>query len=289
MSATKVTPNFRKLADQAENGLVLAPILNAYLYEAKFPERFDLSFHKAGGQRKPDGYFHPSTHPLMTPRQLYYYMAEPEKLIPEQLSYESRMAVTMGTAVHGFIEMCLIDAGILIKPTGVCIACDRTHGNKKTQCPEHGAKDSELKSRGHMDGVMSLDAKGALWVPGMGGFEFKSTNPKKMIGIQAHDLEWMLQWFKDRCPDYYAQVQEYMRISGLRQFIVLFLSMGYPWTPVEIQVPYDSEFANKTAAKYALALRHVDMGVPPEPCCAIKSKEARNCFAKRVCPVGMAS
>jgi hypothetical protein len=277
------------MADQASSGLVMAPVLNAYLYEAKFPERFSLTFHRAGGQRKPDGYFHPSTHPLMTARQLYYYLTEPERIVPEQLAYESRMAVTMGTAVHGFIQMCLLDAGVLIKPTGTCVACGREHGTRKNQCDEHGAMDAELRSRGHMDGVTQIDAPGALWVPGMGGFEFKSTNPKKMIGVQGHDLEWMLDWFKKKCPDYYAQVQEYMRITGLRQFIVIFLAMGYPWTPYEIQVPYDADYANRTAAKYALVRKHVEMGVPPEACCAVRSKEARNCFARRVCPVGMAS
>lgn len=277
------------MADQAASGQVITPIINAYLYEAKFPEVFTTTFRKAGGQRKPDGYFHPSTHPLMTARQLYYYMAEPDKVVPEQLSYESRMAVTMGTAVHGFMQMCLLDAGVLIKPSGDCVSCGRPHGTRKNQCDEHGGMDPELKSRGHLDGITQIDAKGALWVPGMGGFEFKSTNPNKVRGVKANDLHWMLNWFKEKCPDYYAQVQEYMRITGLRQFVVLFLSMGYPWSPLEIQVPYDSDHANRIAAKYALVRKHVEMGVPPEPCCAVKSKTARNCFARRVCPVGMAS
>jgi hypothetical protein len=280
-----VTPTFRKMADQAGQGLVLAPILQGYLYEAKFPDVFTMTFRKEGGPRKPDGYFHPSTHPLMTARQLYYYMTEPEKWEAERLSYESRMAVTMGTAVHAFIEMCLYDAGALKKPTGTCPSCKREYGKRKNQCGEPGAMDEVLGSRGHMDGVLEIDLKGKLWIPGQGGFEFKTTNPNKVRNIQDNDLE----WFKEKCPDYYAQVQEYMRISGMRQFIVIFLSMGYPWTPLEIQVPYDAHAANMVAAKYELVRKHQEAGVPPEACCAIKSKEARACFARRVCPVGMMS
>jgi len=279
------SPTFRKMADQASQGLVLAPILQGYLYEAKFPDVFTMTFRKEGGPRKPDGYFHPSTHPLMTARQLYYYMTEPERWEAERLSYESRMAVTMGTAVHAFIEMCLYDAGALVKPTGTCPSCGREYGKRKNQCSEPGAMDAELGSRGHMDGVLELDIKGKLWIPGQGGFEFKTTNPNKVRNIQDNDLE----WFKEKCPDYYAQVQEYMRISGLRQFIVLFLSMGYPWSPLEIQVPYDPHYANQTGAKYALVRKHQEAGIPPEACCAIKSKEAKVCLARRVCPVGMMS
>jgi hypothetical protein len=284
MNATP-SPTFRRVVDDASQGLVLTPIIQAYLYEAKFPDVFTMTFHKEGGHRKPDGYFHPSTHPLMTARQLYYYMTEPDRWVQAQLSYESRMAVTMGTAVHGFMEMCLYDAGVLVKPTGTCPSCKREYGKRKNQCNEPGAADEELRSRGHMDGVMEIDLPGKIWIPGQGGFEFKSTNPRKVMNIEHNDLE----WFKEKCPDYYAQVQEYMRISGMRQFIVLFLAMGYPWAPLEIQVPYDPDYANRTAAKYALVRKHQEAGVPPEPCCAIKSKEARQCPARRVCPVGMAS
>ncbi len=75
----------------------------------------------------------------------------------------------------------------------------------------------------------------------------------------------------------------------MRQFIVLFLSMGYPWTPLEIQVPYDPDSANRVAAKYELVRNHQEMGTPPPACCAIKSKEAKVCPARRICPVGMMS
>lgn len=285
MSATAVqmSSRFRRITDLHDQALVLKPRLEAYLLEAKFPDVFNVTFRKAGLARKPDGYFHPSTHPRWTARQLYYYLTAPDRMEVEQLDYESRMAVTMGTAVHGFIEMCVRDMGAMIPLTGTCPACKRPHGTKKNQCDEYGTADEKLKSRGHLDGIVSIAMAGTYWVPGLGGFEFKTTNPKAAAARLAdNDLE----GFKKCWPDYYDQVQEYMRLTGLRQFLVIVAVLGYPWKIIEFQIPFDVEHAMKIEAKYHLVRDHVEMGTPPDACCAPKSKEARACPARAACMIG---
>lgn len=278
---TVATPNFKRIVRDSAGGLVLAPLVQAYLMAAKFPKKFDVTFTDAGAARKPDGWFHPSTHPLMTARQLYYYQAEPDRWLAESLAYENRMSVLMGTAVHALIQMCGIEAGWLIKPEGTCDACGREHGFKKGQCDEWGALDPVLRRRGHTDGRLQLDTVGKYWTPGRGLFEFKSGAERKLQGVQDNDLE----FFKAKFPDYYAQVQEYMDIQGYRQAVVLFISLGYPWKPVEFQVPYDQAFVHQIRSKYELVLRHVEMGTPPpEACCSPRSKESRACSALP-CPI----
>lgn len=263
------SPNFRSLVKEAAEGLVLKPLLHVYLYEGKFPQRFNVPFYKAGEAREPDGWFHPSSHPLLEPMQLYQYLTNPQAWASERLSYEGRMSVTMGTAIHAFIEMCIRDGGWMAELTGTCPACQRPQGLKKGQCGEFGAADPILKRRGHMDGKLTLPQ----W--GIGGFEFKTTSVRDMDSLKDNDLE----MFRKKWLPYYAQVQEYMDITGLRQFIVLFLGMGYPWRLLEFQVPYDAAFASEVRDKYALVRRHEQNGTLPLACCAPRSKKMKQCPA----------
>jgi hypothetical protein len=280
---TKLTPNFRRMADMIDDQLVLKPLIESYLLQAKFPDRFDVTFHKAGKERKPDGWFHPSTHPEWPARMLYYYMTAPDQMEREQLSYESRMAVTMGTAVHGFIEMAIRDAGLMLPLVGTCPACQRPHGTGKNQCDEFGVCDPQIGVRGHMDGILRIAAAGRRWNPDHPGvLEFKTTNPNAGRGLADNDLE----MFIAKWPGYYAQVQDYMEASGLRQAIVLIAILGYPWKLVEIQVPYDPGFVIGLRRKYQTVRDHEKMGVPPDPCCAPFSADAKACPARYVCPIG---
>jgi hypothetical protein len=283
MSATTLTPSFRRMADMVDDQLVLKPLVEAYLLEARFPDRFDVTFHKAGVARKPDDWFHPSTHPLWTQRMLYYYLTAPEMMEVEQLSYESRMAITMGTAIHGFIEMCIRDANLMVPLTGTCPACKREHGTKKNQCDEYGVADTKVGVRGHMDGVLRIASAGRRWDPSHPGvLEFKTSNPNKARGLVDNDLE----MFREKWPEYYAQVQDYMEASGLRQAIVLIAVLGFPWKLIEVQVPYDPGFALTLRNKYQSVRDHVRMGTPPDPCCAPFSAQAKACPARLVCPIG---
>lgn len=273
---TTTTAKFRRLADMIGQDLIVKPLVEAALGQGKFPDVFTVTFRKEGKERKPDGFFHPSTHPLMAERQLYYYLTDPENWLAEEIAYENRMAMIMGTAVHSFIQMVMLMAGILIKPTGTCQACGRPHGTRKKDCDEWGAIDRTLGRRGHMDGI--LDVRG--W--GRGLFEFKTIGDKATFGLTDHNL----QWFKDRKPGYYAQVQDYLDMTGMQKAIVVFCILGFPWRLVEIEVPYDYEFATALRAKYRRVREHEAAGTVPDACCAPLSKEAKACPARQSCPIG---
>lgn len=270
------TPAFKKIATGASKGLVLSPILNNYLHGAKYPKEFSVTFRNHGAERKPDGYFHPSTHPSWTDRQLYYYLTEPKKIQTEPLEYAGALSVTMGTAVHDFVEMCLITAGALQEPHGTCVCCGREHGKKKGQCAEWGVMDEVTKTRGHTDGRLTE-------MVGWGGFEFKTSNMMKLGNVDDNDVE----RFKEKWPQYWLQVQEYMRCSGLERYVVLFLGMGYPWTTREFVIPRDDIHCYKMTQRYAHILECVERGTPPVHCCSPASATARACPARMSCPVGL--
>lgn len=257
-----LTPTFTRLADMASRELLVKPLVYSYFFESKFPDEFGITFRKLKPSRKPDGWLHPSTHPMMPERLLYHYLAHPEAWEDKPFPFASRMAVLMGSATHDFIEMGLDDLGLLVKPEGRCACCGR---RQPDQCHEHGVLDAELGSRGHLDGILKL-RDGMV-------FEFKTA--KSLDGLGDNDVA----AFRAKYPTYYAQQQEYMRMRGLREALVLFMQMGTPWDMREILVPFDPAFSQQITDKYRYVRRCVERGTPPQPCCAPRSAQAKSCQA----------
>jgi hypothetical protein len=262
---TGFTPNFRKMANMATEGLIVKPLLHKYFYEAKFAKEWTVAFRQQDTFREPDGWFHPSSHPLLKPRQLWLYLNDPKAWAQTEFDYSIRMSILMGSALHDFVEMALEDIGLLMRPKGKCPTC---HRRQPQECKEHGFADEATKTRGHLDGVIRWGEDHTS----IGGFEFKSANPFTLKGVQDNDVE----TFKKKWPYYYAQIQEYMRISGLRQFIVLFFGMGNPWEMTEFLIEYDVPFAFEVESRYRLALTSPVM---PSPCCGPRSKMSKECPA----------
>lgn len=272
---------FASLVRDASEGLVMKPRVMNYFYHAEFPEEFTVAFRNEGKPREPDGFFHPSTHPTMPVRQLYYYMVakdDPSYWAHEQLDYRSRVSVTMGTALHELFEMAFKEMGMLTEPEGTCLACGK---KQPDECSEHGVLDLVNNTRGHMDGITTNFSR-----LGTAGFDLKTSNNNSLSRIEDHDLE----GFRKKWPYYYGQAQSYM-ISAkeslgieLKNFIFLFVGLGFPWEIREFIVPYDEEYCEALKAKYQKVLRHVEMGEPPAEVCCQSKAEANKCLAVR-CPV----
>lgn len=186
-------------------GMLIKPILQTYLFDAKFPA-FDLHFEKEEMERAPDGWFHPSTHPMMPERALYQYLAHPETFPIEKKQYFGTLSVTMGKITHEFVQMCLKDAGVLPPEMQVCTVCPPERG-----CREPGFEDPVLGERGHVDGL--ADFAGMPSVPDAFQkpvFEFKCLAPEVPISMADGSLrpageiregDWILGWDEDldRC------------------------------------------------------------------------------------------
>lgn len=256
------------MAAMATEDLHVKPLLFQYFTRAEFPDEWTVTFRKVEtDDRVPDGWFHPSEHPLMTERQLYYYLAEPEQWKGWRPDYAMRMAVLMGSATHDFVQMGMNHMGLMVKPAGTCLACGRP---QPSECSEHGACDAETGSRGHLDGIL----KNVLG--GMAGFELKTCIPMAIRSIGDGDVE----AYRKKWPYYYAQIQEYMRMTGLRRFVVIFMGLGTPWDMREFVVEYDHDFAQQIKNKYLRVRRDVELGIPPEVCCSLGSSESADCPAR---------
>jgi hypothetical protein len=272
-----VTVDYEKLLRRegasASSGAVVVPLLRMYLTEGRFPTGRMLEIPGGNPTRRPDGWFHPSTHPTMAPRKLYHYLTQPDRWEEEPFSAEGRMSVTVGTMVHGWMRMALTDLGLWQPPKGVCPACERPYGTGEGECDEPGVCDPVLGRRGHMDGVLLTPQLG------MTGYDCKTVNHFGIKKIPDMDAG----YFRLNYPKYYGQMQDYMSMSGLRKIIVVFAGIGFPWEWREVHIDYDPQYVVELEAKYRLVREAVAKGEPPVNCCH-GGKEALVCPAMS-CPM----
>jgi hypothetical protein len=276
------TLKFRRFAKETmSEDTVLVKRVHGYFNSGKFPKKVEAHLINRHVERAPDGWFHPSTHPGWTERMLYAYLTRPEELDSRGWNYEGRLSANLGTMAHELIKEALIDDGALIRPDGeFCGSCGVKRKGRGFTCNEHGFSEMLTMSRGHIDGM--LHPRLGL---GIGGMDLKTSNNMSMKSMTNGDVE----FFRAKWPYYYDQMQEYMRLSGLRFFIVLFLSLGFPWEMKEVRVDYDEVRAFEIEQKYLRVRAAVEAGKVPGDCCrftpGMKSDE---CPSATLCRRGFA-
>lgn len=256
---------------------VIIPRLNTYLYDPKFPA---FTVPMAGYERRvPDGWFHPSTHPLWPERLLYWYASRPGQMVTEPMDPIGTQAVTQGNFWHAFVQTIGIDSGWLKVMT------------PKAKTPhdmaEYWVEDAQLGTGGSLDGVLEPSI---LALEAEEGFEIKTmVNAKLRKCPKAPPMSVeKIEWFMDSCPEYYAQAQEYLRMSGYVRQRILITSVEYPYPKVEICIPYDRGYSSQIAEKYRRVRQAVAEGHLPDPCCGyFDTKIQHICPARTVCPIAL--
>lgn len=268
-----MSSQFATLLRSAADGEVVAPLLRAYLTDVHWEEDFAVHFRKGSDVRKPDGWFHPSAHPTWPERMLWWYITQPEALIPERMALENTISVTLGSAVHGFIETCLKHMGLLLTTDQLRDLGYTVNGG------EPQAIDPEVRTKGHMDGILDVHLPD-FPEPRYHHFEFKSANKEAIMSIDTMDTPAFIK----KWPGYYAQVQEYLRMTGFSVSVVVMMQMGFPWTLREFHIPANRQYQVDVAGKYHRVLRAAESGVMPAPCCSVGSAESKRCPARGICP-----
>lgn len=241
-------PTFTTIAKYAAAGCLVKPLLVGFLTS---DEAFRLTINTAKPlDRPPDGWFHASTHPGLSEAQLAAYLITPPPARGDDFGWIPRMSVLFGTIMHEVFRQALVQLGVVVPVReGTCPACGYP---QPRHCREHGAIEVATRSRGHLDGILCFDPRqpGHLDPEHIWGFEAKTI--KKELLYKAPDMD--EAYFRERWPDYWWQVQEYMRLTGLRQYIVLFIGLGNPWDLREYHVSFDPMAALQVEARYTNAI-----------------------------------
>jgi hypothetical protein len=104
-------------------------------------------------------------------------------------------------------------------------------------------------------------------------YEFKTMSARMMGKISSAED------FLARYPDYAAQANEYMRMSGYSVIRVLCMVIQYPYEMVEFTIPFDPALAHATKSKY-LRVRQAVADQRPPACAACPGT---SCPSRVVC------
>lgn len=250
-----MAPAFRRLLLEAQQGKILTPYIRAALTNPNFTG-FQIDV-EGWTPRHYDGYFHPSTHSSWTPRQLFYYLTDPDAFVPETPTLLFVLAVTQGKFWHTFVQRLLLRKELLLQD-------------------EVPLNDLDYNRKGHTDGLLNTGE----------GFEFKTMGDRLIKKVKnAADL-------KEHHPTYYSQTQDYLDMAGLEAMRYLIMTLSSPFPMEEFVVPADPVFQAAQREKYRIALTASDIALvsetadPPDACCQPRSMQSRTCPARFACPLG---
>lgn len=234
-------PNFRSVVRSAADGCLLKPLLMGYFDS---PAAITMTLRTGRtGDRDPDGWFHASAHPGLSEADLTAYLHG--HLAAEDFSYVARMSMLFGSVTHSVVQHALVKLKIMVPvPRGTCPACGLPRPSK---CREHAAVHEPTRSRGHLDGILLFPGSE---LPEPWGFDLKTIKPQLLWKAPDMDLE----YFRATWQKHWWQMQEYMRLTGLRRYIVLYMAMGNPWDMREYHVPADPAAARDIERRYLAAL-----------------------------------
>lgn len=261
MPEQKITPNFRKAIGKhgvhsrdPEANLKFVPDLRIALYDADHPGlTVEVPGHGPKYRRRPDGWFHPSTHPMWPEAALYHYLAAPDRLQQEVWEQEGVMAVGAGHFFHDLIQHIGLHHGLLVEQPPC--QCGGDHNRAEAMLV-----DENVGSRGHCDGFL----------PGGELFEMKTAHPAIVSGLKKADWETRHEYWREKKPPYYAQAQEYMRMTGIDLVVTVVIATSYPYDLTEVHIPYDRVAAERVRGKYERVRQLVADGYEPTAtsCCA---------------------
>jgi len=252
-------PHLTRLAEMSARGTLVKPLLHQFVMDPKADVPLNLLVQRPM-PRQPDGRFHASQHPLMDEFELYLWMTGqlPDDDTFDESSFNVRMAVMFGSLAHAVIEAFLAWTGKAVPlPQGTCVNCGRPYRPLRARpdpvkyCTEFGFVHPATRSGAHLDAILDFG-------DGLTGFDFKTIWPLGLKGVRDMDTD----EFREKWPKYWAQGQECMRLSGLRRYIFLFMTMGSPWETREFHLDFDHEFAVATEQKYLRVISHLERGIP---------------------------
>lgn len=248
----------KRLADKQ---LVL-PILENQMRADAWPDSFTVEidtspYYGLDDEGRPDGYFHPSSHPLKSARQLYYeFHPDHQHLLEhEPWSMQRLMTVSVGTSLHGILQTQLQMAGLC--------------GPEDIE-PEYLNAEHWVRGRG--DAVVHHPTEGPLVceVKTRTSFRFDSTTIADMP-----NWEIQLSLAMDNLGERYD--------TDFTYGILLMVETGFPFRMVELRVNRNDKMLRETYEKFDYVRECIRTNTPPPYCCSYKSREMDNCPARYAC------
>jgi hypothetical protein len=233
----------------ADNELIL-PLFENQMLSERWPEKYQITIDSGPYYGHGDGYFHPSSHPLLGAR-LLYYMFHPDTrdhIVKERRNMQSLTTLSMGSALHGIVQTQMEMTG-LVKPENIEVEYVNT----------------EHHIRGRIDFIVDHPNGSTLPV------EMKTINSfsfKKQTEIK---------------PSWDAQLSIALDGIGIDRGVLLMVEAGWPYQMREFLVHRNDVLLEEIYTKFALVREAIKNNNPPQYCCSFDSDQMKKCPARFLC------
>lgn len=238
-----------RLADQE----LILPYFELGLLSEEWPEQYNIKVDSSPYYGRGDGYFHPSSHPLMGERELYYrfHPDHRDKLVPRRRTTQDLMTLSTGSALHAIVQTQMEMVGLL------------------------GPKDVEVDFlieehhvRGRIDMMVHHPTGEDLIV------EMKTINE---FGYRKWDAAGILK------PEWDAQLSLQEYAFGKTRGILLMVERGGQFQMREFLHRRNDALLEQIFTKFNYVRECVAKSTPPRHCCLADSKEMQSCAARYEC------
>lgn len=246
---------FEGLLGRLANKDLILPFFEVGMLADHWPDKYIIEvdsspYYGLNSDGTPDGYFHPSTHPLMGERELYlrFHPDTRDLMVGERKSLKGQMTLAMGSALHAVLQTQMEMAG-LIKKDDIEV--------------EYIIHDHHV--RGRIDWIAHLPNEMTCIV------EFKTR------------MSWAYKNQKEPEASWLAQVNLGMDAMDCDFGIILMLESGFPYQMREFHVRRDRQLLDEIYGKFDRVREAIATNTPPRACCGYNSQEMKQCAMRYAC------
>jgi len=230
---------------------LILPVFENQMRFDEWPDSYQVKVDSSPYYGAGDGFFHPSTHPLMPARQLYY-MFHPDtrdKIVPEANTLQRQMTLSVHSAIHAVIQTQMQMTGLVVSEEDI-----------EVEYVNH-----EHHVRGRIDFIVDHPTEGRVPV------ELKGQNPYSFRKQETIKPEWD------------AQLSLALDNVGADFGILMVLETGWPYQLKEYRVQRNDALLSEIYTKFDLVREAIATNTPPRHCCMPDSPEMKVCPARMVC------
>lgn len=232
------------------NREVIIPYLENAILSQEWPDKYTITIDSSPYYGHGDGYFHPSTHPLMGERQLYYLFHPDyrDRIVQERPSLKREMTLAMGSALHGIVQTQFVMTG-LVRPDQLEV--------------EYINRDKHV--RGRIDFIVN------------------HPDGRRLICEMKTQTNYKFSKQEEIKPEWDAQLSLALDAMGEDTGILLLFESGFPYGLKEFTVPRNDALLSEIYAKFDRVREAIALNRPPMYCCAKGSPEMTSCRARFAC------
>jgi hypothetical protein len=242
---------FENILKGLQNKELMLPYLENQILADKWPEKYTVEVDSSPYYGAGDGFFHPSTHPLMGARELYYRFHPDHAAhnINEPNTLQRQMTLAMGSSIHAILQQQMLMMK-MVRPQDIEV--------------EYVIEEHHV--RGRIDWIFNHPSEGPIPV------ECKTRTGYKFDSTTIEDM-----------PSWDAQLSLGEYATGHTRGVLLMMESAWPYRLRELPHIRNDALLRDIFDKFDYVTEAIRVSEPPRHCCAFGSPQMTSCGSRMQC------